>query len=246
MALYRYVKKEKPKFFLTLRKHREKLIKFFPLIFSIAGIFLVVASFGNIIIWQFKFATRLENPKVISPISNVAQASENTSDVSNNSKDPELIKASSWFPQAAPQAPSNLKVASYKISIPKLNIKDAQVDIGSEDLDKSIIHYGGTGLPGEFGTGVLFGHSVLPQFFNPKNYRTIFSTLPSLKEGDEVYVNYDSVLYKYIVINMRVVDPSDISVLEQKYDDSYLSIVTCVPPGTMWKRLLVQTKLVKI
>jgi len=37
-----------------------------------------------------------------------------------------------------------------------------------------------------------------------------------------------------------------ISVLEQKYDASYLTLVTCVPPGTYWKRLVVKAKLVQL
>jgi len=35
-------------------------------------------------------------------------------------------------------------------------------------------------------------------------------------------------------------------VLEQKNDASYISLITCVPPGTYWKRLVVRAKLTEL
>ena len=118
--------------------------------------------------------------------------------------------------------------------------------IGGEDLKESLIHYGGTVLPGEYGNVVIFGHSVLPQFFNPKNYLTIFSTLPTLENGDEVFVNFDGIEYKYKVYEMVEVEPTDVTILEQQYDNFYITLVTCVPPGTYWKRLAVKARLARI
>jgi sortase A len=64
-----------------------------------------------------------------------------------------------------------------------------------------------------------------------------------MKVGDEVFVTYDGVEYVYTIHEMVVVDPTDLSALEQRFDDSYLTLVTCVPPGTYWKRLNVKAKL---
>ena len=105
---------------------------------------------------------------------------------------------------------------------------------------------GGTGLPGEYGTAVVFGHSTLPQFFSPTNYKTIFSLLPTLTIGDEIFVTYDGVQYRYIIFEMVITDPTDLSSLEQRFDDSYLTLITCVPPGTYWKRLNVRARLERI
>lgn len=252
MPLYLYVKKEKSRLGLIVYKNRKKILKIVPLTFSIIGGFLLIASLGQIGLWQWNYSLRIDKNQILKPIPNTAIAFDNLSDNNEVSKgdsedkSDDLSKASNWFPGAHQESNKALKAGTYTITIPKLKIKDATVVVGSDDLDRNLIHYGGTGLPGEFGTGVVFGHSVLPQFFNPTNYKTIFSTLPTLKDGDEIFVNYDGVLYKYIVIGMRVVDPSDISVLEQKYDDSYLGLVTCVPPGTYWKRLFVLTKMSQI
>ena len=113
-------------------------------------------------------------------------------------------------------------------------------------MGKSLVHYGGTALPGDWGNTVIFGHSVLPQFFNPKNYKTIFSTLPTLEKKDKILIDFDGITYFYEVYELKVVSPDDVSVLEQRYDTSYLSLVTCVPPGTYWKRLIVKARLKKI
>jgi sortase A len=157
----------------------------------------------------------------------------------------DYTNANMWFP-TKPQKKVVSPVNSYTLSIPKLNIKDALVLIAGDDLDKSLIHYGGTGLPGDYGNGVIFGHSVLPQFFNPENYLTIFSTLPTIEEGDDIFIKYDGVTYRYQVKNLTVRDPSDLTALEQQYDDSYITLITCVPPGTYWKRLNVRARLISI
>ena len=134
-------------------------------------------------------------------------------------------------------------VNTYTLSIPKLKIEDALVTISGDDLHASLVHYGGTGLPGQYGKTVVFGHSTLPQFYSPKSYTSIFSLLPTLKVGDDIEITYDGVTYKYTIFEMVVLDPTDLTVLEQRFDDSYLTLVTCVPPGTYWKRLNVRAKL---
>lgn len=154
-----------------------------------------------------------------------------------------LTYASNWFPTGNPK--TNIH-KQYTFSIPRLGIKNAKVIVGADDLSKSLIHYGGSSLPGEYGNAVIFGHSVLPQFFNPANYNTIFSTLHTLKEGDVIEVASEGIRYRYRIFSFSVVSPTDISVLEQTYDDSYITVITCTPPGTYWKRLVVKAKIEKI
>ena len=138
-------------------------------------------------------------------------------------------------------------VNSYSLSIPTLELLNATVIISGDDLSKSLIHYGGTSLPGEYGNAVIFGHSTLPQFFKgTKEYKSIFSTLPLIKIGDDVTITFDGISYTYRVFDKVVVDPNDLSPLEQHFDDSYITIVTCVPPGTYLYRLNVKARLVRI
>lgn len=159
----------------------------------------------------------------------------------------DYTKASNWFIGGAKrEAFISQKVSFYTISIPKLKIENATVAIGGEDLAKSLIQYPGTALPGKIGNAVIFGHSILPLFYNPKDYIAIFSTLPTLKPGDEINVAYDGISYKYRVEEMFEVEPTDIQVLEQDKSDSFLTLVTCVPPGDPRKpkRLIIRARVV--
>lgn len=157
------------------------------------------------------------------------------------------IKASNWFIGGVSSDAFNLsKISYYNISIPKLKIKDATVAIGGEDLSKNLIQYPATALPGKRGNSVIFGHSILPIFYNPKEYISIFSMLPTLKVGDEVFIDYDNVSFIYKVESIFEVYPADIQVLEQDSSDSFLTLVTCVPPGDPRrpKRLIVRARVI--
>ena len=112
------------------------------------------------------------------------------------------------------------------------------------DLAKSLIQYPQTALPGQLGNAVIFGHSVLPQFFNPKSYLTIFSTLYKLETGDEIAVDFDKIHYRYLVDEIYEVKPEDLSVLEQRFDGQYLTLITCSPPGTYLRRLVIKARIV--
>ena len=85
----------------------------------------------------------------------------------------------------------------------------------------------------------------LRQFFNPKNYLTIFSTLPSLKIGADIFVDYAGVKYTYRVSKMYEVKPNEFWVLKQDYNNKILKLITCVPPGTKLRRLVVEAELIK-
>lgn len=245
MALYRYVKAVP----VTETRKGPALVrarKIFPFLLIIIGIFLVGNAAWPIISYELVTSFRFQK-ELVKPVPQQVVAESRANQVLGQ-KVPAIdyTKPSSWFPSAPKLPPRPSQITHYTLSIPKLEIIDAAVEIGGEDLHQSLIHYPGTALPGQYGNVVVFGHSVLPQFFNSKNYKTIFSTLPTLEEEDEVFIDFDGITYRYVVIQMVEVGPDDISVLEQWYDSEYLSLITCVPPGTYLKRLIVRAKLVEI
>ena len=161
---------------------------------------------------------------------------------------------SNWFAAGAlPQLQSeqkNTTVIEYTLDIPKLKIENALVTVGGTDLNNSLIAYAGTALPGEAGSPVIFGHSVLRQFYNPsiknpRRYNSIFSTIMTLKNGDEIHVTADGVRYTYVVNNKTEVKPEDVYILTQKYDVKQLKLVTCTPEGTYLRRGIVTAQLVE-
>lgn len=137
----------------------------------------------------------------------------------------------------------------FTISIPAIKIENAKVKIGGTDLNESLIAYPGTALPGNSGAPVIFGHSVLRQFYypsekNPKRYTSIFSYIMTLKKGDQILISYKDVTYTYIVTEKSEVKPEDVYILSQQYDARRLKLVTCVPEGTYLRRGVVTAQLV--
>ena len=232
---YIYIKKDLPKNKLPRRK--KFLISF---LFLVGSSFLFLAIFP-IAKFQFEYSGKFK--QIIDPTSS---ASSNKGSILGNNTD--YTQLSNWFVNSQenllPTSQINeSSVSTYNLSIPKLKIKDAVVTLGSMDLEKSLIQYPQTALPGQLGNTVIFGHSVLPQFFNSKNYLTIFSTLYKLEQGDEIDLQYDRSTYKYIVEEMYEVQPTNLSVLEQRFDDKTLTLITCSPPGTYIRRLVIKATL---
>lgn len=266
--LYQYIKSP-PHAFRTTKRSTSAFYKsagtveiFFPTVRqrsrkSTALSFLLMTVGSGVLVWvlwpivSFVVYTAPLFPKVVSPVSQGQSFGSPSflsplavaADTGITPSPIDTTNANTWFP-TSPQKKVVTPVNTYSLSIPKLGITDARVIIAGDDLAKSLVHYGGTGLPGEYGTTVIFGHSVLPQFFDPKNYKTIFSTLPTLKTGDDIVVTYDGVTYRYQVYELVVTEPNDLSSLEQNFSDSFLTLITCVPPGTYWKRLNVRARLV--
>lgn len=213
-----------------------KILRVCAIIWGISGVVILTSVVYPIISYERKAS--LKYPDLVSPL---------VEDTKDSYEDYDYTKASNWFPDAAKKQDFvSDKVTHYKITIPSLGITDATVSIGGEDLADSLIQYPGTQVPGKIGNSVIFGHSILPYFFNPKNYLAIFSTLSEMNKGDEVYVNYDGIAYKYMVDSMFEVKPQDIQILDQDTANSYLTLVTCTPPGHPLKpkRLIVRAKLI--
>lgn len=215
-------------------------LKFVSFSLISVGIFLTISAVMPIIRYElFKSPNLKSQNNFLSP---VTPNRGTTSGGTTEQKD--LTRASNWFTKTKNYPEIVYPIKYYKISIPQLKIKDAIVEIGGEDLSKNLIHFNGTALPGKPGNAVIFGHSTLPQLYNPKNYLTIFTYLPNLKKGDEVQVDYDEIKYKFKIDQMFEVKPEDIQILEQRQNNSYLTLVTCVPPGTYLRRLIIRAKIV--
>ena len=136
----------------------------------------------------------------------------------------------------------------FSLKVDKLKIKEGIIETNSFNMnpDKYLGHYAGTALPGEVGNVFIYGHSVVPFFFNPDNYKTIFSNLHKLENDDIIEVEYDGKKYKYQVFEKKILTPEEVtplSTLTPPYlNEKTLSLMTCTPPGTTLKRLIVGAK----
>ena len=236
---YLYVKNT-PKPHRVKKTLSPKHKKIFASVLLFSGIFLFLSVLFPILQFQIEYSSKFN--QIINPL---ASEFYNRSGSILGESSADYTQLSNWFiDNPGITLPDNISShTTYTLSIPKLKIDQVNVIVGSSDLKKSLIQYPQTALPGQYGSPVIFGHSVLPQFYNPKSYLAVFSTLYKLKIGDEIYVDYDHIHYKYLVTEMFEVQPTDLSVLEQRFDGRYLTLITCSPPGTVLRRLVVKAQI---
>lgn len=220
-----------------------KYLRLISILLLTIGVSIISYVLFPLISWQIYFQSAFSSQNIISSIPRT-----NIVDLAKNSMDgTDYTRAENWFPKFNPTTGSGQSdTPLYTISIPKINIKEAAVSTIDTDLAKHLVNYQGTSIPGKNGNAVIFGHSTLPQLFNPKDYKTIFSNAYKLKNGDNIYALINGVTYSYKIFKTIVIDPLDTSALEQDYNNSYITLVTCTPPGTIWKRLIIKARLEKI
>lgn len=141
--------------------------------------------------------------------------------------------------------PKGTRPKEFMLSIPKLKIEKAKVKVDSTNFYQNLALFPGTAIPGNVGNAFITGHSVLSQFNDPKNYRAIFTKLSTLEVGDDVIVQLEDNTFRYTVLYSKIVEPKDLSVLSPiSPNGKNLTLMTCVPPGSSSKRLVVVTSLI--
>ena len=137
----------------------------------------------------------------------------------------------------------------FSVVIPKIeayaNIT-ANVDpnIKAEYLDAlahGVAHAKGTYFPGQLGRTFLFSHST-DSVLNFKQYNAVFYLLRKLEKGDQIIVFFADNKYVYEVEELKNVSVKDTSWIAPNPGVEELVLMTCDPPGTTWRRLLVIAK----
>lgn len=231
-----------------LQSNKKKYLKAAGFFFIILGIGFSFYFFFPVILYQAFLANALSKGEIEVPIPKYLVVGKNN-DIGSlisqgiNSLTSDYTDARNWYPKITSDTQEKVQVDSYLLSIPKLKIEDAQVSTKDYDLEKHLVQYLGTSIPGENGTAVIFGHSTLPYLFDPKNYKTIFATLHTIKVGDEIFAKVGEITYEYRIFSILITSAEDTNILSQSFDNSYITLVTCTPPGTTWKRLVVRASL---
>ena len=136
---------------------------------------------------------------------------------------------------------------SFGIVIPKLGANAriiANVDPfnGAEyqrALTKGVAHAKGTSLPGQDGNIFLFSHSSV-DFYRATQFNSVFYLLTKMEIRDTIDLYYEGSRYSYSVTAKHIVSASDIQYLDAMGKGrKTLTLMTCWPPGTTLKRLIV-------
>jgi len=155
-----------------------------------------------------------------------------------------------YDPDAPGDARPNVEIIITKIGVNAPVVWSKGDDEASlqEDLKKGVIHFPKSASPGQDGNVVLSGHSS-NYVWVKGNYNYIFKNLNNLQSGDEIKIkvtqkNKRVINYTYKIIDKRTTTADDPFVFEQTASPS-ITLSTCWPLGTAYKRLVVRAELVK-
>ncbi|AZU63541.1 class D sortase [Neobacillus mesonae] len=103
--------------------------------------------------------------------------------------------------------------------IPKINAELAIIEgTDPDDLEKGVGHYKGSYFPDEAGQIILSGHRD-----------TVFRHLGELKLGDSLEVQMPYGNFTYEIINTKIVNADDTSIITLQRDHEELILTTCYP-----------------
>ncbi len=120
-----------------------------------------------------------------------------------------------------PVIPTQGPTQALRLVIPAINV-DAPIAQGDgwEQLKKGVAQHLGTPDPGQVGNLVLSAHNDI--------YGEIFRHLDRLQPGDEAQVYTASQVFTYIITGQRIVEPTEVSVMDPTPYPS-LTLISCYP-----------------
>jgi len=152
-----------------------------------------------------------------------------------------------------PSAPRYSSVADLPSDVPADGIYIKKIDVkapitwnGNSDnvqelLAKGVVHITGSAKPGESGNVYITGHSS-DVWWTDGDYKTVFSLLDKLENDDEIVIRSGGKNYLYKVYKKEVIDKENVKDYTTTDKAQSLTIMTCYPVGTNWRRLMVQAE----
>lgn len=218
----------------------DRVLLFIEGIAVIALVFVLFNGFSMIRNLNQEFSTLLNQPQLTPTplIGAVVLPSGHTfsggAPVPNEAEIPEHLRpivqamAEIPLPTQSPQQAMRIQISAIDIDAPIV-----QGD-GWEQLKKGVGQHIGSVIPGTDGNLILSAHNDI--------YGEIFRDLDQLEPGDTVHVFTSQTQYEYVVLQTRIVEPTEISVLDQTFDP-ILTLISCYPYGVNNQRIVVTAKL---
>lgn len=154
--------------------------------------------------------------------------------------------------QVLPKSVTTIKPVdrAFGIVIPKLGANAhviADVDpynsaVYQQALARGVAHAKGTVTPDKPGNVFIFSHSSV-DFYLATRYNAVFYLLNKLEIGDTIEIYYKFDRYTYTVEKKDTVGADAIDYLTRQTTDKMLTLMTCWPPGTSLKRMMITARL---
>lgn len=195
----------------------KKILFFFGFIFLFFGLSIFFLTFFPVVKEEIKYEITF---KKLSKI-----------------KKEEIKPISEDFGLVIPKIQANAKVIA--------NIDPFNENIYQKALTQGVAHAKGSALPDVIGNTFIFAHSSA-DWYLANRYNSVFYLLNKLEKGDDIFLYYQKQKYYYQVSEKKIIDSSEISYIKgQDNKNKTLTLMTCWPPGTNFKRLIVIAKLIK-
>lgn len=144
-----------------------------------------------------------------------------------------------WIPVDPEYAIYIPKIGANTKVVPNVNINDEAAYLAA--LKLGVAEVAGLSHPGKKGTTYLFAHST-DSPVNFARYNAVFYLLDKLEIGDEVQISYLDQIYRYQVNKKQILAANDTHYLIPQKQTEILVLQTCYPPGTSWKRLVIEAR----
>ena len=208
------------------RSNNTSILTVFGALLILAGAGILVVAYAPLFKAEIAYRLSPQGKGVI-----VAGINENADQPPTDSDSSAIIRpVDEDFGLVIPKISANSKV-----------IADVDPDnsvVYQRALTQGVAHARGTAYPGNDGNIFIFAHSGI-DFYEALHYNAVFYLLDKLEKNDKVYIFYKGREISYKVSDKKVVLATDIKYFEGDGDTKTLTLMTCWPPGTTWKRLVV-------
>lgn len=203
---------------------KEELLSFLKIfVFCFAVVFLVI-NLGTI---KRMFDYKLVYGEIINSLKGEEPQSTEVSPVSN---EPKIVLT---------EKKDSIEIPKINIEAPLVFVESAEKSVFSKALDRGVVHYPESALPGEKGQIIFLGHSAPPGW--PKiKHDWVFSELGDLVLGDKIYLYYNQQKYTFSVKEKVVLDKGEeLPENDLRSSESTLILLSCWPPGADRRRIAV-------
>ncbi|OGZ66006.1 MAG: hypothetical protein A3C50_03215 [Candidatus Staskawiczbacteria bacterium RIFCSPHIGHO2_02_FULL_43_16] len=152
-----------------------------------------------------------------------------------------LVQGQKTYPYSAKE--NSIEIPSLNIVAPVVIGESTQVAALERNLDKGVVYYPGSVLPGEAGQIAVLGHSAPPNW--PKiKYDWVFTHINDLSPGDLVILHFNNRQYTYKMTEKSIVKKGqEVGANGLTGKNNILTLVSCWPPGKDYQRIAVYAEL---
>jgi sortase A len=208
-----------------LSKNKKGYLRYIGILLLLTGLVFLFATYKPLI---FAYINYKFSPTETTPTIKISSDENEATKIITKST--ETIFVDKDFGIYIPKIKANSKVIS--------NVNPYDKTIYDTALEQGIAHAQGTSLPNQTGNTFLFAHSAV-NFYEQRKYNVYFYLLNELEKGDPIYISYNSNIYKYLVLETKIVDSTDTKYMGKYMDKDTLTLMSCWPAGTNWKRIIV-------